>query len=214
MRTRVGKWLALGALTVVLALLVLVFGKGPSSSGTEEPLPSAPPSTSEKSGTRTPLLTTAPRAAGSARITGRVRDARGWAVGARVSASRPEPFQTLSELPCPTTEEGQEKLPVGLRDCGFQYRRMLVELVGARLGEAPVFAEATTDAEGRFVLEGLPEGSVTLWALGEASAGVQPDVPVGRDGVVLELEEGRFVEGNVTAGDGKTPIPEIGRAHV
>ncbi|CAM3889723.1 carboxypeptidase-like regulatory domain-containing protein [Corallococcus soli] len=155
-----------------------------------------------------PVITTAPQPAGSSRITGRVRDARGQVAGARVSASRPEPWRTLSELPCPTTVEGQEELPVGLRDCGIEYRRMLLELVGARLGEAPVFAEVTTDAEGRFVLEGLPEGSVTLWALSETGAGMQPHVPVGREGVELQLEEGRFVKGTVTARDGTTPIPD------
>ncbi|WP_147446732.1 carboxypeptidase-like regulatory domain-containing protein [Corallococcus sp. CA047B] len=206
-RPRAGTWVTVGVLAVVALLAGVFWGSGASRS-TPAPPSSTPPSASKMPGPRRPVITTAPQPAGSSRITGRVRDARGQVAGARVSASRPEPWRTLSELPCPTTVEGQEKLPVGLRDCGIEYRRMLLELVGARLGEAPVFAEATTDAEGRFVLEGLPEGSVTLWALAETGAGVQPHVPVGREGVELQLEEGRFVEGNVTAQDGTTPIPD------
>ncbi|MCY1043827.1 carboxypeptidase-like regulatory domain-containing protein [Corallococcus sp. bb12-1] len=206
-RSRAGTWVTVGVLSVV-ALLAVVFWGSRASRSVPASTPSTPPTASGMPGPRRPVMTTAPQPAGSSRITGRVRDARGWVAGARVSASRPEPWRTLSELPCPTTVEGQEKLPVGLRDCGIEYRRMLLELVGARLGEAPVFAEVTTDAEGRFVLEGLPEGSVTLWALAETGAGVQPHVPVGREGVELQMEEGRVVEGNVTALDGTTPIAD------
>ncbi|RKG86142.1 MSCRAMM family protein [Corallococcus terminator] len=200
-------WVTVGVLAVVALLAVVFWGSGTSRSAPAS-TPSTPTSASRMPTPRRPVLTTAPQPAGSSRITGRVRDARGQVAGARVSASRTEPWRTLSELPCPTIVEGQEKLPVGLRDCGIEYRRMLLELVGARLGEAPVFAEATTDAEGRFVLEGLPEGSVTLWALAETGAGVLPHVPVGREGVELQLEEGRVVEGNVTALDETTPIPD------
>ena len=39
--------------------------------------------------------------------------------------------------------------------------------MSAREGEARVLAETTTDTDGTFVLDGLPEGVVTLWALGE-----------------------------------------------
>ncbi|RYZ39429.1 MAG: carboxypeptidase regulatory-like domain-containing protein [Myxococcaceae bacterium] len=202
-----GTWVTLGVLAVV-ALLAAVFWSDPSPRAPQASTASAPPSASGRQLPRQPVITSAPQPVGSARITGRVRDARGWVAGARVSASRPEPWRTLSELPCPTVVEGQEKLPVGLRDCGIEYRRMLLELVGARLGEAPVFAEVTTDAEGRFALEGLPEGSVTLWALAESGAGVLPHVPIGREGVELMLEEGRLVEGNVTAQDETTPIAD------
>src|SRR4051812_7210916 len=134
-RPRAGTWVTVGVLAVVALLAVVFWGNGSS-----RPDPALPPSTlafaSRMPVPRRPVITTAPQPAGSSRITGRVRDARGWLAGARVSASRPEPWRTLSELPCPTTVEGQEKLPVGLRDCGIEYRRMLLELVGARLGEA------------------------------------------------------------------------------
>ncbi|MFP2898022.1 collagen binding domain-containing protein [Corallococcus sp. 4LFB] len=81
------------------------------------------------------------------------------------------------------------------------------EAAEARDGEAPVFAEATTDAEGRFALDGLPEGSVTLWALGDTSAVSQGGVPVGSDDVELTLEQGVLFEGRVTAPD-QRPIPD------
>ncbi|WP_158623392.1 carboxypeptidase-like regulatory domain-containing protein [Corallococcus sp. CA053C] len=197
-------WLALGALAVAALLTFFLWGSlSPEPTNTTA---TAPPAVAPVA--RAALITTPPRPSGSGRITGLVRDTRGFAASARVSASRTESWRTLSELPCPTVQPDQEGMPVALKDCGFEYRRMMVELVSARLGEADVFAEVATDADGRFVLEGLPEGSVTLWALGDDGVAMQAHVPVGTSDVVLELEEGGYIEGTVTEGDGKTPIPD------
>lgn len=203
-RKRARWWLALGALAVA-ALLTFFLWDSPSPEPTSAPTTASPSVTPVA---HAALITTPPRPSGSGRITGLVRDTRGFPASARISASRTEPWRTLSELPCPGVAPDQEGLPVALKDCGFEYRRMRVELVSARLGEADVFAEVTTGADGRFVLEGLPEGSVTLWALGDEGVAMQAHVPVGGPDVVLDLEEGGFIEGTVTEADGKTPIPE------
>ncbi|MCP3136905.1 carboxypeptidase regulatory-like domain-containing protein [Pyxidicoccus xibeiensis] len=143
------------------------------------------------------------------RIRGTVVDVHGAPVaGAHVSASWPEPGQTLSELPCPEPPAGDwpdardssdqgEKLP----DCMGLARDLILELVTAREGEAPVHAQATTAADGTFVLEGLPEGPLALWALAEHGVALRPGIPAGTEGVELVLEEGRVVEGRVL-GDG------------
>ncbi|MHA7628649.1 carboxypeptidase regulatory-like domain-containing protein [Corallococcus sp. M7] len=155
-------------------------------------------------------MTTAPRPAGTARITGRVLGTSGPAAGVRVSASRVESGVTLSERPCPSpTGQDDARAPAFKSDaCSFDAERMQWESVETRDGEALVFAEAATDAEGHFVLEGLPEGLVTLWALGDTGAVSQGGVAVGSNDVTLTLEQGNLFEGTVTDTDRKTPIPD------
>jgi protocatechuate 3,4-dioxygenase beta subunit len=85
---------------------------------------------------------------------------------------------------------------------------LVVDHVSARYGEAPLYAEATTGADGSFVLERLPEGTFMLWALGERGARRQPDVAAGTEGVELVLGEGITLEGVVTDEEGR-PLPEV-----
>nr|WP_128795275.1 carboxypeptidase-like regulatory domain-containing protein [Corallococcus coralloides] len=179
-----------------------------SSSAKDPPVTTVPSS-------RTPVarparMTTPPSPAGTARITGRVLGASGPAEGVRVSASRVEPGVALSERPCPNPSGQDDARAPALKSgaCSFDAERMQWESVEVRDGEAPVFAEAATDAEGRFVLEGLPEGHVTLWALGDTGAVSQGGVAVGSNDVVLTLEQGVLFEGTVTDTDRKTPIPD------
>jgi protocatechuate 3,4-dioxygenase beta subunit len=137
-----------------------------------------------------------------------VLDDRGPVAGVRVSASRPEAGQTLSELPCPPDEgviradDAPRLLPV----CVDESTSLILELTGAREGEAPVYAEAVTAGDGTFVLEGLPPGSFTLWALWERGAVSRVGVPAGVEGVELRLGEGLFLEGSVFGED--APLPE------
>jgi hypothetical protein len=149
-----------------------------------------------------------PPARGGLHIQGVVLDDWGPVAGVRVSASRPEAGQTLSELPCPRDEDGApfEYVPPLLVDCGEQGSSLILELTGAREGEAPVHAEAVTAEDGSFVLEGLPPGSFTLWASSEQGAGSRAGVPAGVEGVELRLEEGVTLEGLVLGGD--EPLPE------
>ncbi|MBN8228697.1 carboxypeptidase regulatory-like domain-containing protein [Corallococcus macrosporus] len=200
-------WLGGGALAVVALLAFLLWNARPASSATDAPSPASASTVTPKP--RVSQLTTPPRPVGTARITGRVLGTHGAAVGVRVSASRVEPGLTLSERPCPSPSGPQDAQAPLLKTgrCSFDSEHMLGEAVEARDGEAPVFAEAATDAEGRFVLDGLPEGSVTLWALGDTGAVSQGGVPVGSDDVELTLEQGVLFQGRVTATD-RTPIPD------
>lgn len=195
-------WLG-GIALAVAALFAFLLWNTQAPSAPKDSSPSA--ASALKPVARATRVTTPPRPAGTARITGRVLGTSGPAVGVRVSASRVEPGVTLSERPCPAPT-GEHTLKSGM--CSFDFERMQWESVEARDGEAPVFAEATTDAEGRFVLEGLPEGIVTLWALGDTGAVSQGGVAVGSDNVELALEQGVLFEGAVTDTDRKTPIPD------
>ncbi|MCY1030952.1 carboxypeptidase regulatory-like domain-containing protein [Corallococcus sp. BB11-1] len=141
-----------------------------------------------------PRVTPVPGA--SLRIMGLVRDARGPVAGVSVSASRVEPEETLSERSCPPTYESP-KARARLTDCWTDAHEELLDQVSAREGEARILAAATTEEDGRFVLDGLPEGTVTLWALGPEGAAKLPDVAAGRQDVVLALEDGRVFEGIV-----------------
>ncbi|NOJ96482.1 carboxypeptidase regulatory-like domain-containing protein [Corallococcus coralloides] len=201
-------WLGAVALAVVALLAFLLWNTEPPASAKGSPVP--PESSTRKPVTRPTRVTTPPSPAGTARITGRVLGASGPAEGVRVSASRVEPGVTLSERPCPNPSGQDDARAPALKSgaCSFDAERMQWESVEARDGEAPVFAEAATDAEGRFVLEGLPEGHVTLWALGDTGAVSQGGVAVGSNDVVLTLEQGVLFEGTVTDTDRETPIPD------
>ncbi|RKG97857.1 carboxypeptidase regulatory-like domain-containing protein [Corallococcus carmarthensis] len=202
-------WLGGGALAVLALLAFLLWNTQAPSSGKD-----AAPSTgaaSARTVARASRVTTPPRPSGTARIAGHVLGTHGPAAGVRVSASRVEPGVTLSERPCPSpTGQDDARAPVLKSDaCTFDSERMQGEAVEARDGEALVFAEAATDAEGRFVLEGLPDGNVTLWALGDTGAVSQGGVPVGSTDVELTLEQqGIPFQGTVMDTDRKTPIPE------
>ncbi|WP_224365643.1 carboxypeptidase regulatory-like domain-containing protein [Hyalangium versicolor] len=145
-----------------------------------------------------------PPPGGSLRIRGIARDEHGPVAGVRVSATWPVPGETLSELPCSLDSQGsadgqEEKLP----DCLEESSARVLELVLAREGEAPVYAETVTAADGGFVLEGLPEGDFTLWALGEQSAGLRSGVKAGAQDVELVLDAGLMVGGTVMDSDGQ-----------
>ncbi|RKG82225.1 carboxypeptidase regulatory-like domain-containing protein [Corallococcus sp. CA049B] len=148
-------------------------------------------------------------AEGSLRITGVVRDARGPVAGVQVSASRVD-ADTLSERPCPRTLPGHEHSSQRMRqeDCCFQeMEQEYARLVEAREGEASVLAQTVTAEDGTFVLEGLSTSALTLWAMGDTGAAVQPDIPAGSDNVTLTLEDGVFLSGGVVEEFTRTPIP-------
>jgi protocatechuate 3,4-dioxygenase beta subunit len=122
--------------------------------------------------------------------------------GVRVSASWPEPGETLSELFC--LPEALRELSSGastLLDCFGPAVPLVIELAGAWQGEAPIHAEAATAADGTFTLEGLTEGPLALWALGEQGAVMRSGIPAGTEGVELKLEGGDILKGTVQ-GDG------------
>lgn len=163
--------------------------------------------------TRAATASTAQRPNAGLRIRGTVVDVHGTPVaGARVSASWPEPGQTLSELLCPEevatrlfASDGSALNTFLLPDCLLEASDVALELVAAREGEAPVYAETTTGADGAFLLEALPEGPLALWALGEHGAAMRPGIPAGAEGVQLVLEEGLVMGGTVVGEDATVP---------
>ncbi len=201
-----GGVLGVAAVTGLLLAVGLVFHKSPRPGSTR----SESLSGSVVPGSRPGHLGASPAAlpSGDFRIRGVVLDDRGPVAGVRVSASRPEAGQTLSELPCPPDETvvpwvAELRL---LPECLERATPLILELTGAREGEAPVYAESITAGDGTFVLEGLSRGSFTLWALGEHGAVSRPGVPAGVEGVELRLGEGLTLEGSVFGG--QVPVPD------
>ncbi|MCY1018004.1 carboxypeptidase-like regulatory domain-containing protein [Pyxidicoccus sp. MSG2] len=205
MRRWIAGWVIAGAL--VLGVLGLLRAAGsPDTSAPEQ----AAPSTVIPRASRASAVAASQRPGAGLRIRGTVVDTHGAPVaGARVSASWPEPGQTLSELPCPEGavepyEDPRDPSTRGrkLPECMSHVTALVLELVGAREGEAPVYAEATTGAEGTFLLDALPEGPLTLWALGEHGAVMRAGIPAGSEGVELVLDEGLTLEATVAGDDG------------
>ncbi|NMO15301.1 carboxypeptidase regulatory-like domain-containing protein [Pyxidicoccus fallax] len=197
-------WVVFGAL--VLVAWGLLHGRW----GTEAP--AGTPTLQARGGTpASPASRTraSPRLSGTLSIHGTVVDLHGTPMaGVRVTASWPEPGQTLSGLPCPesTREPHQDPRDPSTRnrklpDCVYGMADVIIDLVRAREGEAPLHGEATTGPDGTFVLEGLPEGPQMLWALGERGAAVRSGVPSGAQGVELVLQPGIQVAGTVLGGD-------------
>ncbi|RKI40671.1 carboxypeptidase regulatory-like domain-containing protein [Corallococcus sp. AB004] len=142
---------------------------------------------------------------GTLRITGVVRDARGPVAGVELSATRVD-ADSLSERPCPSPDRARP-LQTPLEHCFLELADSTARLVESSAGEAPLFARTVTAADGTFVLEGLPPGAFTLWALGDTGAAVRPEVLAGSEGVALSLEKGSFLSGTVVEEDARTPIP-------
>ncbi|MFP2907755.1 carboxypeptidase regulatory-like domain-containing protein [Pyxidicoccus sp. 3LFB2] len=201
MRTRHWLW----GSVVVGALVLVTWGLG----GCWRAAPSAKAQAVRTVGTphasRDAITPTSQRPSSGLRISGTVVDSKGVPVaGVRVSASSPEPEQTLSELPCPERPawdpRAQWLRSRRIPQCIDDATDLVLELVSAREGEAPVHAETTTGADGTFVLESLPEGVMTLWALGEHGAATRTGIPAGAEDVALELEAGILLQGTVMGG--------------
>lgn len=205
----------LGVLGVVGLAVTLTIGLnlepgGGTASETPEPAPGTSRATGR--GRAVPLRAPTPPPSGPLRIRGVVRTDEGPVAGVHVSATRATPEETLSELPCPKPLEASKQDPsrrdARLPDCMGEAEGLVLEWVSARHGEAPVYAEATTAADGSFVLEGLPEGEFRVWALGGQGAVQRQGVAAGTEGLELVLDEGTTVEGTVLDEEG-APLPEV-----
>ncbi|MCP3065678.1 carboxypeptidase-like regulatory domain-containing protein [Myxococcus sp. K38C18041901] len=149
-------------------------------------------------------------------IRGTVVDGLGRPVArARVSASWPEEGETLSTIPCPrndlpswATPDVNPTSPWLLADCLPQTEDMLVSLLLARQGEAPVHAQTLSAEDGSFVLEDLPEGLQALLALSEHGAVSRTGVPASSQDVELMLEQPVLIEGQVL-GDDDAPLEGV-----
>jgi protocatechuate 3,4-dioxygenase beta subunit len=202
------RWRLGGVIVGVLALVAWGVLRGGGSSGPSTP-EQATRATATPRTSRASITPPSQRPGAGLHLRGTVVDAQGAPVaGAHVSASWPEPGQTLSELPCPEGalepyEDPRDPSTRGrtLPQCMSHVTALVMELVGAREGEAPVYAEATTGADGTFLLEALPEGPLALWALGEHGAVMRAGIPAGAEDVKLVLGEGLLTQGLVV-GDG------------
>lgn len=201
-------WGVIGAAVVALGLgvyLGLPWSAEPEPSRVTERPESAP-------GKRKPKVHAAPTPppSGTLSIRGLVKVGQVPVAGVRVSATRPMPGETLSELPCPVEVDA---VASGARDrrlaeCMGEADEQVLELVQGRYGEAPIYADTVTGEDGSFSLEGLPEGEFTLWALGEQGAELRSKVAAGSEGVELLLGEGMMVEGLVTDAS-EHPLSEV-----
>ncbi|MCY1078042.1 carboxypeptidase-like regulatory domain-containing protein [Archangium lansingense] len=210
------RWLGFGVvLAVLVASLGYVFSKqGGLASGSEgRGARTEGDSTARSLPVSALLAAPLPSSRGSSFIRGTVLglDGRPMA-GAMVVATAPTRDETLSELSCPCDDERGKKLP----QCGCaQGILQLVERVVEREGEAPPHARTTSDAEGRFSLEGLEAGSYALWADGSFGTVLRENVPAGSEGIELWGVPGMTLsgrihdeDGNVVAGALVTALPD------
>jgi hypothetical protein len=157
--------------------------EGPPANPAQAPrnLESRPPRSLLGAGTAQP--TQAPR--GVLSIRGRVLGPEGPVSGAWVEAVKPGLLLSARVLsPCGChAGTGLEKVECS---CDGSQERLESWLEMYRGDIAPV-AHATTDAEGRFSLEGLEEGAFHVWAEGAPGVAVRPEVRAGTDGVDLWL---------------------------
>ncbi|MBL9038820.1 MAG: carboxypeptidase regulatory-like domain-containing protein, partial [Archangium sp.] len=146
--------------------------------------------------------TTVAPAKGALEVTGVVRDAKGPVAGAIVTATAQHGAEVLSDLPCQCDNHcGLKLLECGCPEAAGQ----LLEFVATRTGEAPPLARATSDAEGRFVLTGLIDEPLAVWADAPTGIALNTNVKAGGSPVELLLTAGRTLTGTV-AGTTGAPI--------
>ncbi|RKH14343.1 hypothetical protein D7X74_20195 [Corallococcus sp. CA047B] len=171
--------------------------------------PTSPSSTDATSATSRPVrrqLSATPPAPprGALQVRGRVLDARGQPVaGVEVSATVPLPGETLSELPCDT----DPAVSLADGDCSNASAwDWALELVASRRGSAFVLTSTPSAQDGTFTLEGLPQGTVAVWALGPEGAALEEDVATGTQDLKLVLVPAKKLSGRVVDEDG-APLP-------
>ncbi|MBZ4417481.1 carboxypeptidase-like regulatory domain-containing protein [Myxococcus sp. RHSTA-1-4] len=139
--------------------------------------------------------TPTPPPRGALSLRGRVLDAqRAPVAGVEVSATRVMPGESLSRLPC---DAESPELPLSSLECADVAGNVLMELIEVGRGGAPVLARTTTAADGTFQFDGLPTGTVTLWAMDARGSTLKPNVPTGSEGVELLLAKGATLAGRV-----------------
>ncbi|MCE9668597.1 carboxypeptidase-like regulatory domain-containing protein [Myxococcus stipitatus] len=144
-----------------------------------------------------------PPARGALSIQGFVvhRDGRP-AAGFEVSASWSVPGESVSSIP---REPEDPSTPLSALEVRGAALMTLCEVVAAGHGDAPVVARTTTHEDGTFTLDGLPEGSVALWAQGAGHAGIRFSVKAGATQVRLMVGSDCALRGNVID-EAKRPV--------
>ncbi|MFY1826579.1 carboxypeptidase regulatory-like domain-containing protein [Myxococcus fulvus] len=207
-------WIVGGIVAGVLALLAWVlWGDDVPSETPREEAAQRSESSFDGLARRSPPM---PRPRTRLAIRGTVMDGLGRPVaGARVSASSPEDGATLSTIPCPredlpswATPDEEPASPWLLAECLPQSEDVLVSLLLARQGEAPVHAETRSTEDGTYVLDDLPEGHQVLLALSEHGAVSRMGVSAGSQDVELMLEQPTFIQGQVL-GEDNAPLSGV-----
>lgn len=140
----------------------------------------------------------APVPKGALALRGKVVGPSGPVAGATVTATASH-GDVLSDLSCECDNAcGRKLLECGCPEAAGQ----IVELVLARTGETQPLARARSDAEGNFVLEGLEEKEVSLWADAAGLVGYLASARPGSAEVEVTLAAGRVLEGKVRTGPG------------
>ncbi|MBE4752341.1 carboxypeptidase regulatory-like domain-containing protein [Corallococcus sp. ZKHCc1 1396] len=187
-------------------LLLLLVGAGISWWWLRAPSPSPEgPSVTPSRPVRRPLSEAPPPPPrGALQVRGRVLDLRGQPVaGVEVSATVPLPGETLSELPCDTDPD----VSLADGDCTTASAwDWALEMVASHRGSAFVLTRTASAQDGTFTLEGLPQGTVAVWALGPDGAALEEDVATGAQDVKLVLAPAQKLSGRVVDEDG-APLP-------
>ncbi|QSQ14158.1 carboxypeptidase regulatory-like domain-containing protein [Myxococcus landrumensis] len=199
-----GRWMGL------VGALVLVLGAGLTWTVASKPQVDTEPPVAAVQSQRAPPVWAAPAPTGDARITGTVLEDKSPVPGTRVFASRRISERVLAEvLPCierESTAPGQSVASQGEPPCWALDPEELREQVEVYARAARPLAEAITGKDGVFTLEGLAEGQVMLWALGDTGAAVLPEVKTGAPDVSLPLEAGSTFRGQVVSLTDEQPI--------
>ncbi|WP_426734193.1 carboxypeptidase regulatory-like domain-containing protein [Myxococcus faecalis] len=177
---------------LVLALTLAVLALGAAFVLLQE----SPPEPATSPASSTPSFS-APLAQvrGTLSLRGRVLAAdKSPASGVELSVSRALPGESLSLRPCGEDAD----LPLSATECEDpDMLAALRDLIQAGLGDTPVVARVTTDAEGAFEVHNLPEGTVALWAVGAKGAALATEVKTGAEDVELVLEPSVVFAGRV-----------------
>ena len=193
-------WVIGGVLLLLLLGAGVFWWRASTAPSLDDPSASRPPP-------RQRLAAPPPPPRGALQVRGRVQDARGQPVaGIPVSATVGLPGETLSELPCDTAKPDVDT-SLASSDCtSASAWQWALEMVESRRGGAFVLSGTTSAPDGTFTLEGLPQGKVSLWALGPDGAALEEDVTPGTDDVTLVLVSGHRLSGRVVDEDG-VPLP-------
>ncbi|MCE9668598.1 carboxypeptidase regulatory-like domain-containing protein [Myxococcus stipitatus] len=142
-----------------------------------------------------------PPPSGARSLRGTVVSSEGARVGGvEVTASVSIPDDTLSSIPC---SDRRPDLSLSSLSCEGEPRQLLLGRIEGGLGAARVVARTTSNADGTFILDDLPEGSVTLWALSHEGAHVEPSVSTSASSVTLTLGPTVMHSGQVVDEDGR-----------
>ncbi|MBX7115653.1 MAG: carboxypeptidase-like regulatory domain-containing protein [Myxococcaceae bacterium] len=142
------------------------------------------------------------QARGAKQLRGRVVGPWGAVANASVVAIERHGEDVLSDLMCQCDNHcGQTLLECGCAEAAGQ----LVDLVAARTGESAPLARAMSDAEGHFVLEGLDETELALWADAPGLVGLLESAHAGQVEVEIQAMPGWELTGTVL-GPGEKPV--------